>query len=68
MPTLGFLPQLSKNINKTYCNETLFRLHKSIMPRSFKKMCRDSCMLNAWLQRACLMFESMFLFYRVRFP
>ena len=26
--------------------------------------CHDSCMLNAWLQRACLMFESMLLFYQ----
>ena len=26
--------------------------------------CRDSCMPNAWLQRACLMFESMLLFYQ----
>ena len=26
--------------------------------------CRDSCMLDAWLQRACLVFEPMLLFCR----
>ena len=29
-----------------------------------EKVCRDSCMLNAWLQRAYLMFELVLLFYQ----